>query len=666
MEMQYRLEESGVYSKIEQRGDFNFLPLEFSLNGDLKKYPLLIIKTPMNQVNFSCNTSCLQCNSYSVYDGTEFYLTVNPDESNFNEKDEYLFTLNINEDKLLLYMRVMIKHDKDSHLLPSSVKEEKTDYENNIYSFGWNPCNTRSSGDERVSPKGTFAPVWRFSGEINSCVGSGDNLYFTSGNSIYCINVSERIEKWFYPDEEKISFYPLIKGDWLFFAHKSGKLTCYSSPEGRKLWDYTFPGGGLKSPLCLDGDLIFFLSKDLNIYALDIKERNIKWSLPAEHENTSPLNGKGGKLFSGSPAGIKCINALNGEVFWKKNIDNHVTKFTPCITDSLLFTIKKTAGLLSESLVALDIFSGEIVWEKRLEKSIAYHIVSSGSLLFTVIDEEIICYEVSTGNLRWKYHTGNVKISISYHRGYLYYFDNSGVFKIIDGNTGHMIKTRNMDMKLAAPLFVTGGRVYFAGRGDQIYCYTEVSSLTGSVYRTTPITFLDTKTEELIVCPACNTATSAVASLCRYCNTPLNKVSYPTSIMPEVIPDKQLSVTAGEFVDVPPYKSPGNRSGPETGSLNTKYCAACGELINAKAEICVKCGVRQISSRTYGSKSKVVAALLAFFLGGIGGHKFYLGQIGWGLIYLVFCWTGIPVIVAFIELIIYLVMSDEEFARKYG
>ena len=48
-------------------------------------------------------------------------------------------------------------------------------------------------------------------------------------------------------------------------------------------------------------------------------------------------------------------------------------------------------------------------------------------------------------------------------------------------------------------------------------------------------------------------------------------------------------------------------------------------------------------------KSAVVALLLAIFLGGIGGHKFYLGNLILGILYLVFCWTGIPSIVALVE-----------------
>lgn len=94
------------------------------------------------------------------------------------------------------------------------------------------------------------------------------------------------------------------------------------------------------------------------------------------------------------------------------------------------------------------------------------------------------------------------------------------------------------------------------------------------------------------------------------------------------------------------------------------FCFACGQGIDARAEICPKCGVRQ--KRAIGSKSRVAAALLAFFLGGLGVHKFYLGRPVWGILYLLFCWTFIPALVSFVEFIVYLCMSDESFAAKYG
>ena len=47
--------------------------------------------------------------------------------------------------------------------------------------------------------------------------------------------------------------------------------------------------------------------------------------------------------------------------------------------------------------------------------------------------------------------------------------------------------------------------------------------------------------------------------------------------------------------------------------------------------------------------NKIVYILLAVLLGGIGAHKFYCGKIGIGILYLVFCWTGIPEIAGLIE-----------------
>ena len=65
-------------------------------------------------------------------------------------------------------------------------------------------------------------------------------------------------------------------------------------------------------------------------------------------------------------------------------------------------------------------------------------------------------------------------------------------------------------------------------------------------------------------------------------------------------------------------------------------------------------------------KSKVIAGLLAIFLGGLGIHKFYLGETTAGVVYLLFFWTFIPALIALVEGIIYLTMSDEAFANKYG
>lgn len=65
-------------------------------------------------------------------------------------------------------------------------------------------------------------------------------------------------------------------------------------------------------------------------------------------------------------------------------------------------------------------------------------------------------------------------------------------------------------------------------------------------------------------------------------------------------------------------------------------------------------------------RNRVTAAVLGILLGNIGAHKFYLGQTGMGILYLLFCWTFIPGVVGLIEGIIYLTMTDDDFQVKYG
>ena len=112
-----------------------------------------------------------------------------------------------------------------------------------------------------------------------------------------------------------------------------------------------------------------------------------------------------------------------------------------------------------------------------------------------------------------------------------------------------------------------------------------------------------------------------------------------------------------------------------TKSADEKFCKDCGSIINIKAEICPKCGVRQmdapnafhgLTAATPNGRNRILAALLALFLGGFGIHKFYLGQKVWGIVYLLFFWTLIPAIVAFVEAILLFIMNDEKFYQKFG
>lgn len=113
-------------------------------------------------------------------------------------------------------------------------------------------------------------------------------------------------------------------------------------------------------------------------------------------------------------------------------------------------------------------------------------------------------------------------------------------------------------------------------------------------------------------------------------------------------------------------------------------CPGCGQHINESSAVMMQGGLTyhqrcapggrpwaaaiQPPQRAYSPnrRTRVAAIVYAGFLGGVGAHKFYLGRPGWGVAYAMLCWTFLPVIAAFVEMIRYLMMSDEQFDLTYN
>ena len=100
------------------------------------------------------------------------------------------------------------------------------------------------------------------------------------------------------------------------------------------------------------------------------------------------------------------------------------------------------------------------------------------------------------------------------------------------------------------------------------------------------------------------------------------------------------------------------------------YCKNCGKEIDDKAYVCPHCGVKTGSSFSKGfetgntGKSKLAAGLFGILLGSVGANNFYLGDMGLGLIDVLFCWTGVPAIVNLVRGILYLCESDDDFEKR--
>lgn len=108
----------------------------------------------------------------------------------------------------------------------------------------------------------------------------------------------------------------------------------------------------------------------------------------------------------------------------------------------------------------------------------------------------------------------------------------------------------------------------------------------------------------------------------------------------------------------------------------SRRCERCGTPVRdewAARGLCAECQRKKnmpvLDQATHAlnttDKSRTIAVVLALVLGGLGFHKFYMGKTGKGILYFLFCWTGIPSLIGIVEGVRYAMMGDEEWERRY-
>ena len=106
----------------------------------------------------------------------------------------------------------------------------------------------------------------------------------------------------------------------------------------------------------------------------------------------------------------------------------------------------------------------------------------------------------------------------------------------------------------------------------------------------------------------------------------------------------------------------------------TAHCQACGQSTQPGAVVCVHCGAQLAASSAQqktAADKKLVAGICGILLGALGVHKFILGYTKEGIIMacvsVLTCGLGSPImgLIGLVEGILYLVKSDEEFVAVY-
>ncbi|HYX08762.1 MAG TPA: PQQ-binding-like beta-propeller repeat protein [Bacteroidales bacterium] len=226
--------------------------------------------------------------------------------------------------------------------------------------------------------------VWKFSSEGEKMYGlwdyylsspkiSGNMVYWGSGDgNIYAINLSNGSLAWNYPTEDIVHSSAAFSGDTLFMGSFDGYFYALNKINGALIWKfYTigaayFPKGEIQKAAMVKDNVVYFGSRDYNIYALDAKTGRGRWNYrePAGWIIATPAEYKGNLYFGTSDAHVfYCMNKNNGKINWKLPLNMRVYG-SAIFKDDLVYF-----GCFNGIVYGVDYQTGDIKWTFQTKAS---------------------------------------------------------------------------------------------------------------------------------------------------------------------------------------------------------------------------------------------------------------------------------------------------------
>lgn len=313
--------------------------------------------------------------------------------------------------------------------------------------------------------------------------------------------IKERLDpSWAIREGGTIHNKPVIDGDVIYFCCCDKKLYAIST-KGKLLWSFETKGVNISTPLIID-NLIVFGSYDQNIYALDKSKGKLAWMFPAEDKIYSRPCTDGERIFFGSRDGnLYCINT-KGKLLWKFGtggpIENH-----PLLHKGILYF-----GSNDQNLYALDPETGNMLWRFRTESNIrfsfgvcddilylggmedtVYGVDRKGRQVFSFMmknaisqaplarkdvvyipsrDENLYAVK-TTGDLLWKFKTGDFTGAPALRDGILYFGSGDNNLYAVDAVKGSLKWRFSASGMLPAEPVLHGKVLYMSGWDCNMY-----------------------------------------------------------------------------------------------------------------------------------------------------------------------------------------------------
>ena len=208
---------------------------------------------------------------------------------------------------------------------------------------------------------------------LSSPKGDQETIYWGSGDgNLYAIeSVSGKI-KWKFQTDDIIHAAPVIYNQKIYIGNFNGTFYCIQKDSGSLVWKFKtvgatyFPKGEIQNSALVENDIVYFGSRDYNIYALDANTGRGKWNMKQTRGwiIATPIEYKGNIYFGTSDAHkFYSMNKNSGEVNWTTPLNMRVYGTAVANNDIIYF------GTFDGKVLGLNYLTGKIEWEFQTKKS---------------------------------------------------------------------------------------------------------------------------------------------------------------------------------------------------------------------------------------------------------------------------------------------------------
>ena len=146
--------------------------------------------------------------------------------------------------------------------------------------------------------------------------------------------------------ESRINLPAIKTEDSILFSNIAGELHCFKD-DGKENWKYTIPKG-YPLAMCLSGETLFILSTEKELFALNLKDRAIKWSKEIAGIGYDSITINNDLLYL-QAKDIYAINPTDGKILWqiKAKSEEGFCRGAPVISNGILYATEQNGRLVS-------------------------------------------------------------------------------------------------------------------------------------------------------------------------------------------------------------------------------------------------------------------------------------------------------------------------------